>query len=75
MKPQDFRKERVVACDVRYQVSENGRRETHAASGTISAGRVVWVQEEQAQKDASPVVAAYAEGIGIVSLDPQCFNF
>ena len=75
MKPQEFRKERVVACEVRYQVSEEGRRETHAASGTLSAGRVVWVQEDQAQKEAMSVVAAYAEGIGIVSLDPQCFSF
>ncbi len=73
MKPQEYREERVVMRETQYRVNDGASKGTHAASGLLSTGRVVWLQ------DASEVpndltVSAYAEGIGIVALDAHCLQ-
>lgn len=71
-KPQEFREQRVVRTDTRYQVREGAQKGTYSGSGVLTTGRVVWV--EQAPAASTNTVAAYAEGVGIVSLNPECLT-
>ena len=72
-KPQEYREECVVMHETEYQVDEGAPKGTHAASGLLSTGRVVWVQNASEVPN-NLTVSAYAEGIGIVALDAHCLQ-
>ena len=72
-KPQEYREERIVVRETPYQVSEAAAKGSHAASGLLSTGRVVWVQHAS-EIPSNVIVSAYAEGIGIVALDAHCLQ-
>ena len=72
-KPLEYREERVVMRETHYQVNEGAPKGTHAASGLLSTGRVVWVQNAS-EVPSDLTVSAYAEGIGIVALDVHCLQ-
>lgn len=77
-KPQEFREQRVIRTDTQYQVNTGAQKGPYSGSGILTTGRVVWVQppESARSSDAGPshTVAAYAEGVGIVSLNPECLT-
>lgn len=73
-KPQSFHEQRVVASETKYQVSDASQKGPQAGSGTLAAGRVVWVQGSADGRAQQPSVDAYAEGIGVVSLDVNCLH-
>ena len=73
-KPQEYREQRIVAHDTHYRVDENTRKGPQAASGILSTGRVVWVRQASERVEQDPAVSAYAEGIGVVALDPQSLS-
>lgn len=72
MKPVDYRETCTVTSDIYYEVREGVIQGTHASSGTLHKGRVVWVQKDPEKRNAESLVSAYAEGVGIVLLDPRC---
>jgi hypothetical protein len=72
MKPDDYRETCTVISDIHYQVREGTAQGTHPSSGTLHKGRVVWLQKDPQQSNAESLVPAYAEGVGIVLLDPRC---
>ncbi len=72
-KPQDYREERVVMRETHYQVNEGAPKGTHAVTGSLATGRVVWVQDHSEVPDGL-TISAYAEGIGIVALSAHCFQ-
>lgn len=74
MKPEDHRTACVVIHDIPYVVSDEAQKGTQASSGTLRRGRVVWVQKNPADSNEGEKISAYAEGIGIVSLDPACIS-
>jgi hypothetical protein len=71
MKPEDHRESCVVAQDTEYKVPEGRVEESNASSGTLHCGRVVWIQRKLSQCQDEPAVSAYAEGIGVIEIDPN----
>lgn len=69
-KPQEFREQRILSADTDYQVS-GAHKGPYSGSGVLTTGRVVWVQKAEA---AAETVAAYAEGVGVVSIDVACLK-
>jgi hypothetical protein len=72
MKPEEHRETCTVTSDIHYEVRRGEVQGTHASSGTLHKGRVVWVEKDPELSNAELLVSAYAEGVGIVLLDPRC---
>ena len=89
-KPNDYRETYVLATDVPYGASDASPRGTHADSGMLRRGRVVWLRKgpQSAGPDGQPSVgldgqpsaapdaqvSAYAEGVGLVLLASTCIE-
>ena len=71
-KPQDYREQRIVSRDTNYKVQDGAQKGSHASSGTLATGRVVWIRKKSPPLDEHPSVSAYAEGIGLISVAPEC---
>lgn len=71
MKPEGYRETCMVTSDMHYEVRDGTQQGTHPRSGTLHKGRVVWVEKDPERCNAEPLVPAYAEGVGIVLLDPR----
>ena len=69
MKPQDHRETCVITHETSYEVAPGDIKGTHASSGTLHRGRVVWTQKTPGAYADGEKVSAYAEGVGIVTLD------
>ena len=69
MKPQDHRETCIVTHEISYEVAPGDVKGTHASSGTLYRGRVVWTQKAPNAYVDGEKVSAYAEGVGIVTLD------
>ena len=68
-KPKEYREQRTIRCDTRYQVQEGFPKGSQSGSGMLTTGRVVWVRNDPEAGNAGST--AFADGIGIVSVDPQ----
>lgn len=71
MRPENYRQACTVLSDIHYEVQPGAPKGTHASSGILHKGRVVWIQKKPEESKAESVVSAYAEGVGIISLDPR----
>jgi hypothetical protein len=69
VKPQDHRQTCIVTHETSYEVVAGSVKGTHASSGTLYRGRVVWTQKAPSAYTDGEKVSAYAEGVGIVTLD------
>ncbi len=70
MKPADYRQGCVVQQDTPYKV-EKSDQSTHSSEGVLRIGRVVWIQRKPEEPMDQATITAYAEGVGLVSLDPK----
>lgn len=74
-KPRDYEVICMVARNLPYQCEDEHFKGRPMIGGVLGKGRIVWVQRSLEAKrrfvGASPV-SVYAEGIGIVSVDPRC---
>ena len=68
-KPQEYREQRIIRCETHYQVQEAFPKGPQAGSGVLTTGRVVWVRDDAGTGNAA--MTAFAEGIGVVFVDPQ----
>ncbi len=68
-KPQEYREQRIIRCETRYRVQEGFPKGSQSGSGVLTTGRVVWVRNDA--ETGSAGITAFAEGIGVVSIDPQ----
>lgn len=66
-KPKEFRKQQVVHKDTHYEVQEGFPKGPFAGAGVLTIGRVVWVREQNG--DHNGYADAFADGIGVVSID------
>lgn len=71
MKPQDHRESCIVTHDTPYEVAEGQAEGTHPSSGMLHRGRVVWIQRKLSDCHDEESIAAYAEGVGMISIDPK----
>lgn len=59
-KPQEYREQRTIRCETRYQVQDGYPKGPQAGSGVLTIGRVVWVRNDP--EPASISATAFAEG-------------
>jgi hypothetical protein len=69
-KPEDYKETCVISRNIPYQFEDELFKGKSMAGGVLGKGRIVWVQSFLETKKRS-AVSAYAEGIGIVSVDPR----
>jgi hypothetical protein len=69
VKPQDHRETCIITKETSYEVAPGNVKGTHASSGILYRGRVVWTQKAPSAYADGEKVSAYAEGVGIVTLD------
>lgn len=69
-KPEAYREQRIIRVETQYQVQDGFPKGSQSGLGVLTPGRVVWVQN-QSIGDGSTQTTAFAEGIGVVSVDPQ----
>lgn len=72
MKPPEYRVQCTLIRNIHYQVEEGQLKGTHSSSGSVNVGRIVYLQHPLEECRDEPSVSGYIEGIGIVSLDPDC---
>lgn len=70
-KPRLYEQLRVVVRDLPCQRQEQCFSGLQMPGGLLGIGRVVWIQK--LLEPPTRFVSAYVEGIGIVSVDRQCF--
>ena len=66
-KPEAYREQRIIRVETHYQVQEGFPKGPQSGVGVLTPGRVVWVQNQSE----SVATTAFAEGIGVVSVDPH----
>lgn len=69
MKPNEYRGCYVVTQATPYNVEEGRLKGTHSGTGILEIGRVVWIREHAEEKVSEQQTYAYAEGVGLVSLE------
>ena len=72
MKPVEYCETCIVTEDTHYEVDD--LKGTHSGSGTLHLGRVVWRKKSSPEQAPNQRVSVYAEGVGLVSLDPHCLR-
>jgi hypothetical protein len=58
-----------ITHETSYEVAPGAVKGTHASSGILGRGRVVWTQKTPGAYAEGEKISAYAEGVGIVTLD------
>ena len=71
MKPQEYREIYTVMGNTPYQVEEDSLKGLSSDGGVLSKGRIVWVEKRLGKRSPQTLISAYAEEIGLISLDPR----
>ena len=71
-KPEAFREQRISRVETHYKVQEGFPKGSQSGVGILTPGRVIWVQNQSTRNGSIPTTA-FAEGIGVVAVDPQSF--
>ena len=66
-----YRNAWIISRETPYQVHENHQDAGLGDSGVFQAGRVVWVDGNPDHTPPGGRLAAYADGLGVISLDPS----
>ena len=74
MRPEDYRETYVITRDVPYTVAQGQAEGTHPSSGTLHVGRVIWIQRKLVDSKNETTVSAFADGVGIIDIDPKCLG-
>lgn len=70
-KPMEYREQRTILHDTHYKVDDHFTKGPQAGSGTLTIGRVVWLQNANIRSAEDSTVTAFAEGIGVVSVEAR----
>ncbi len=73
MKPDCYRDVHILSQPTAYQVDAGYVAGNHADAGILPVGRVVWAQNSSIIQSPGLRVAVYAEGLGVVFLDPHSY--
>jgi hypothetical protein len=66
-----YRETCTVTHNVPYRVEKGSLKGARSSAGILSPGRVVWIQKPLEKGTLEHCVPAYAEGIGIISVDSR----
>ena len=67
-KPMDFQEQTVIQHETSYRVDPSYPKGTHAGTGVLGAGRVVWTQKRDNHPREGSEAKAFADGIGVISV-------
>ena len=70
-KPMEYREQRTILHDTHYQVDSHFTKGPQAGSGILTTGRVVWIENASTLPVEQSTVTAFAEGIGVVSVEAR----
>ena len=70
-KPQEFKEQRIIRSETPYQVDEQFAKGPQAGIGVLTPGRVVWTRQGQNLAENEATVSAFAEGVGVVSVEAR----
>lgn len=73
-RPVEYQNPYIIRSEVAYEVQEPSKKGTQAGIGNLNIGRVVWVSKSLGNDSAAETVSAYAEGIGVISVNPQLLS-
>lgn len=73
MKPEGYRDVHILSKPTPYQVHAGCLAENHSGAGILPIGRVVWVQHRSTTQAPGLRVAVYAEGLGMIFIDPHSY--
>jgi hypothetical protein len=71
MKQNEYRETYSLAQNAPYQIDDDAYKGTPWSGGVLNAGRVVYLDQQAGDKKLNGSVSAYAEGIGVISLDSR----
>ena len=71
MKPNEYREVFILARNAPYQIDDGAPKGTPGNGGVLQSGRVIYLGQQAGEKKPTGSVSAYAEGIGVISLDPR----
>ncbi len=74
-KPMEYREQRTILHDTHYHVDDHLTKGPQAGSGVLTTGRVVWIENEKTLPAEASTVTAFAEGIGVVSVEARSLKF
>ena len=74
-KPMEYRAQRTILHDTHNQVDDHFTKGPQAGAGILTTGRVVWIENEKALPGEASTVTAFAEGIGVVSVEARSLKF
>jgi hypothetical protein len=69
-KPQEYKEERVIQRDTPYKADDRFPMGPQCGSGVLAVGRVVWTEGIESS-DSDQAVIAFAEGVGVVSVEAR----
>ncbi|MDP9051148.1 MAG: hypothetical protein M3O31_10600 [Acidobacteriota bacterium] len=70
-KPQDFKEESVIHRDTPYKADDRFPKGPQCESGVLTVGRVVWTEEAIETSESDQTIMAFAEGVGVVSVETR----
>ncbi len=71
LKPQEFRFTCVITQETPYLIAPGVPQGVQPGKGILHIGRVVWLENKMDEDSAKALVSAYAEGIGVITIDPS----
>jgi hypothetical protein len=71
MKQKEYRETYSLTQNAPYQIDDDAYKRTPWSGGVLSAGRVVYLYQQAGDEKPDGSVSAYAEGIGVISLDSR----
>ncbi len=69
-KPQEFQEQTTIQHETSYQLDPHYPKGPQASTGVLGAGRVVWTQTPGEDAAEHGKATAFADGIGVVSVEP-----
>lgn len=74
MKPPEYRHSCTISRELPYNVVQNFAKGSQPGIGVLRVGRVVWLDGDLKDGAHKPSVRAYAEGIGLIDVDPTALS-
>ena len=67
-KPQEFQEQTTIRHETPYQVDASYPKGTQAGAGVLGTGRVVWTKKPDENAVQEEKAKAFADGIGVISV-------
>ena len=73
-KPAEYRHCSILVKELPYSVIQDFPKGPQPAAGVLHIGRVLWLDHDLVEAHGKSQVQAYAEGIGLIAVDPSVLS-